>query len=288
MIPWFSIIAYSSAWSFGSQIFSSLGKDMPMIQLNFLKATFAFFLFLIVALLGGNLFIHPQAIFFLLLSGILGFAIADLFLFYALAHLGASRTLMLASFAPSLIALQAYFLLGLTLSFSKIIGIILMISCVFFLSFEKKSRGSFSWKLAGIAFIGISLDSLGVIFSKKAFMLDPHLGGFSANVYRVGIAVVFLFLLNLKTRYSLNYFHLPSPKLKLLLIATILGNFFSLGMYLQAISKTNPAIVSGIGGALAPIIASICEHIRKKEPPTLWFLTGVATMIGGAVIFIFF
>lgn len=269
MVSWPLIFAFCFCWFVGSQVYAHIGQRMAILRLNFFKGCIALVLFFLTALFLGRFEITPAALFYLALSGVIGFAIGDLFIFRSFSQLGPSKTLMLAAFEPFIIALISTFYLSVGLKSNQWAGLLLLFLCVFFLSRERKKTGDFSWKLIGIALIGISLDGIGVIFSKKAFMVDSELNSALANIYRILPALFVLYLINVRRKHSFTFLKLQKKEVSLLVIATFFGNFLSLGLYLHAISVGNPAIVAAVAGAITPMMATTYEHIRDKKKPSL-------------------
>jgi len=223
----------------------------------------------------------------LLLSGFLGFLLADLFIFYSFAKNGPARTLMLAAFEPTIVAVYSYLILGLTLPLGKIIGLFFLLLCLCFLALERSKRGSVSLKVALLALVGINIEALGVVFTKKAFILAPHLSPMTANLYRVLPAIVLLPMLARFMNVKMGIGDISTKSKLNILGSSLLGTFMALYLYVYAISKFgHPSIIAGLG-SLAPIYASIYEHWRDKKYPNRYFVGSIVSMIVGVLFLIF-
>lgn len=287
-MPYLAIFASSWCWAIATQIFSHLGRQISVFRLNLYKAFFSLGLFVIAGFFfNDNLEIfqkltttHQHTLAFLLISGTLGFAVGDLFIFRAFAKIGAARSLMVQAFSPTLVAVYSYVLLGSLLEPRRILGLGFLFVCLFFLSLDKRQKIPFSWMGAGICFIGIALDSLGVVFSKLAFNSLETLDSGEANIYRLAIALPVLLFLTRAAGRPLGFKDIPKKIMILIFVGSFFGTFMALYFYLYSISKLEPAVVVGIA-SITPIYASIIEHVRDRIVPSPYFYVAIASMFGG-------
>lgn len=286
MNPYLAEFISSILWTFSTQVYSKLVAKLSVFRFNFYKAVIGFFCFLIVALFQGNLFPASNVILILLLSGLLGFVLADLLIFYSFSKNGPARTLMIMSFSPATAAIYSYFILGQVLPFRKSIGIIFMILCIISLALEKIKNRDISIRIVIMTLIGMNLDSVGVIFSKKAFLMDPTLTSINANVFRILPAIIILFIINKFKNVNLSIKEINfDTKLKII-TSCFFGTFLALYLFLYAISKAiYPSVIIAIG-SLTPIYASIYEHILTKKAPNLFFLIAIVNMLIGVYFII--
>lgn len=237
MSPYSAVFISAILWAISTQIYARMVQKLSVYRFNFYKSILALFLFSAAALLTGRFEFPVQAMPYLLLSGFLGFTLADLFIFYSFAKNGPARTMIFSSFSPSIIAVYSYFILGKTIPLSKIVGLFFLLLCLLFVALERKRRGNISLKVAMLAIIGINIEALGVVFTKKSFMICPSLDAGTANIYRVLVAVVFLFILNSIKKVKFGVSDLDVGTKKNILISTFLGTFMALYFYVYAISN---------------------------------------------------
>jgi drug/metabolite transporter (DMT)-like permease len=272
-------------WTAASQLYASVSRSMNVRQVNIVKAVISLSLF---AVLSYFFFPHRvlerETIFWLSVSGVVGFALGDLFLFYAFAKIGPARTLMIAGFAPAIIAAISYFFFDDPFPLKKLWGLGLMLACVYMLSREKESRALVTRSILLIAFLGIFLDSFGVALSKHAFRVDPELNPSHANFHRILAALPVLALV--------YYRHEDSRKRKIsrrelltTLVAAFLGTFLALFFYLKALSLENAAIVSAISLS-SPFFSSLYEHARDRQWPKPQFAIALLLMLTAVWILI--
>jgi uncharacterized membrane protein len=194
---------------------------------------------------------------------------------------------MLAAFEPSIVALLAYFILGMTLPLGKIIGLFFLLACLCFVALERSKRGNVSLKVAALALVGICIEALGVVMTKKAFMIAPEMSSMTANLYRVMPAVVCLPLINYFMGVKMGIGGISNKTKMSILGSSLLGTFLALYFYLYAISHYgHPSIIAGLG-SLAPIYASIYEHWRDKKLPNRYFIGAIVSMALGVFFLVF-
>ncbi len=287
MSAYLAVFISSLLWAISTQIYAKMVQKLTVYRFNFYKSIIAFVCFFIACVFTGTLYVPWEAMPYLLLSGFLGFTLADLFIFYSFSKNGPARTMIFSSFSPSIIAVYSYFILGKTLPAQKVVGLFFLLLCLMFIALERRNRGNVSLRVAVLAIIGINIEALGVVFTKKSFMVMPDLSPFTANLYRVGVAVVILGVLNSIKGVKFGIKDLGWDIKGRVAISTFLGTFMALYFYLYAISHYNhPSIIAGIG-SLAPIYASVYEHWRDKKRPNRYFVGAIASMICGVLFLIF-
>lgn len=100
-----SVFVASLLWTFATQLFAIVGREINNLRLNFYKSAISLLLFLAVFLLSAPYIPDVKVIYLLLLSGLLGYALGDLLIFRGFAVLGAANTLIITSFGPALVAI---------------------------------------------------------------------------------------------------------------------------------------------------------------------------------------
>lgn len=288
MSPFVAAFISSLFWAISTQVYSKMVNKLSVYRFNLYKSIIAIVCFSTASyFMAGTLLAPVATIPWLLLSGFLGFMLADLFIFYSFAKNGPARTLMLSAFAPSIIAIHAYFILGKTLPLGKVIGLIFLVVCLCFIGLERSRRGNVSVKVAILAFIGINIEAIGVVLTKKCFIMAPEMSAMTVNFYRVIPAVLILpFLVRFKN-IKIGIGDLSTKTKLSILGSSLLGTFLALYFYLYAISHYgHPSIIAGLG-SLAPIYASIYEHWRDKKYPNRYFIGAIVSMLIGVLFLIF-
>ena len=280
------VLMAAALWTIATQFYSIIGRQISISRFNLYKSVLAFILFFLVTSIAKDSFPSCRIAGILTISGISGFAIADLFIFWGFAQMGAARTMMMASFTPLMIAIYSYFILDKTLPSSKLIGIVFLILCLLFLALEKGKKRNYSTLVPIMVFIGINFDALGVTLSKHSFMRDPELTSAMANSIRTLPAIIILLIINYFKKIPIRINTL-SLKLKWqIVISILLGTFLALLIYLHAISLDgHPAVIAALG-SISPFIAMIYENIRDKQIPSKYQLLAASSVICGLLFII--
>jgi drug/metabolite transporter (DMT)-like permease len=287
MSAYLAVFLSSFLWAIATQFYAKIVNKLTVFRFNFYKSVFALICFFIAAFAIGKLAPPAGTLSWLLWSGFLGFALADLFIFYSFAKNGPARTLMLSAFEPSLIAIYSYFIIHQALPWNKAIGLLFLIMCLVFMAMERKKTGTLSLKVAVLALIGINLEALGVVFTKKAFLIAPEMSSMTANFYRVMPAIVFLGALNCFKGIKFGIGDLSVKMKASIVFSAFLGTFLALYFYLYALSSDlHPSIIAGLA-SLAPFYASIYEHWRDKKFPNKYFVLAFCSMVVGVFILIY-
>jgi drug/metabolite transporter (DMT)-like permease len=262
-------------FALGSMLFTQYSKKVSVIFMNYFKALIAagcFFLALSVSDLWVPL--DSYCIIRLALSGFIGLCIGDIFLLKAFTHIGPARTLILFGFQPLILGILSYLFLGQSLNLEKMWAILCFILCLGVFSVEN-FRTHKSWGAVGICFalIGFLLDASGVILTRLSFDHDPSMHSFQANYYRCLGAIAGFLVLSIKypLKFREGFVLAPIKDKGMLLLATTLGTFLSLSLYLHAIKYGHLATVSALT-ITGPMFAAIFECIWAKRWPSPYFI----------------
>ena len=273
-------------WAVSTVIFGRLGKSLSPLVLNLAKGCIAIALITLTLVLRANL--QPElpsaAVFWLLLSGVIGIGLGDTAYFKAINGLGARRALLMESLAPPLAALLALMFLGERLSAIAWMGIFLTILGVAWVISERVpvvdgasphlGRGVVWGLLAALGQASGAVMSRGALANTS---VDPLWSGLLRIVAGV---VVLVLLVGWRGQVGAKLRPLRSRQLlPIVALAAFLGTY--LGIWLQQISfKYTPA---GIAQALLatsplfvlPIAAMMGDRITGRA------ILGVLVAIGG-------
>ncbi len=258
-------------WGLGAQFYAYYGRKFSSVWINAFKALAAGIFFTCAVIIAGGFHeIIPSAAFVLLLSGLIGLGVADIFLVKAYAGMGPGRTMMLFSFQPLFVGVISYFAFGQVINPQKFISIIFFIICIVIFSLETfRKEGHWNIKNTLFAFLGMVFDGIGVMLTRYGFDKAPDITVFEGNLYRVIGALVFFVIVSRVFKFSFraNFQSLSPSRRFILFFAVFLGTFVSLGFYLQAIRTGDLAIVTAIT-VTGVIFASLFESIFKRAWPT--------------------
>ena len=236
----------------------------------------------------GVPYVDARAINLFMLSGIIGLALGDSFLFLSLGHLGAHRTALLASLGPVFTALGAYFFRGEALPVLRIAGIAFAIGGVAMVVwFRPHGRETRHADRAGIVYglLASVCQAGGVLVSKEAFV-DADVPLLSA-VLRLGAATAILAVFALFRR-ELNgqVLRLFSPRpFRRLLLATFFATFCGVWLMQAGISWTDSAVASALHST-TPLFTLPIALFILKERATVGAIAGSCLAVAGVLTLI--
>jgi len=239
----------------------------------------------------------------LILSGVIGFAISDALLFTAMLHLGAHRTSLMMALVPVVSALLAWGLFGEVLTWIQMLaglvtvgGVALVISATRTADVPSTegapSAGSASPTdggarrvLVGVLFAGGAAvaQSLRYILSKQGMS-----GGFpvvSANVMQILSATVAVWIVALVRRDVRGSFRamIERRALRPTVGGALTGPFLGVTLSLVALSSAPVGIASTLM-ALAPVALLPLSWFLFRERITLRAIAGTVLAVGGVAL----
>lgn len=259
-----------------------------------------------ILLLGGvHLFIYGTVIptnagmerwFWLGISGIVGLAIGDLFLFKAYISMGPRIGLLFLSLSPAIATLLAWIFLGEKLSLGSIFAIMLTLSGIAWvvlasnnISQEEQTTDDATKRridtkgiTAGI--IAASGQALGVVLAKNG--LKGEFPALSANVIRMSTAFLALWLLTIFQRQVTSTIQKVNDQrsgLLYILGGAFFGPLIGVSLSLFAIQNTSIGIASTII-ALPPIFLLPIGHFVFKEKITWQAVAGTVLAVTGVAM----
>ena len=136
----FAGLATSALWVVSSLAFAAAGRRMGATRLNLLRSLLAAALLLVLhGFLNGNPWptIGADRTWYLAISGLLGLAIGDQFLFAGYVLVGARTTTLLMTLAPTVAASLSWIVFGQTMSLQAIFGMIITLLGVLWVAAER-------------------------------------------------------------------------------------------------------------------------------------------------------
>jgi len=273
-------------WALSTVIFGRLGKSLSPLVLNLAKGCIAIALILITLVLQQNLQpqLPPVAVFWLMLSGVVGIGLGDTAYFKSINHLGARRALLMECLAPPLTALIALVFLQEQLSAIAWGGILLTVGGVAWVISERVPNAGQQYVNVQAGIVWSCLAQLGqasgAVMSRGALTntdVDPLWSGL-LRITAGGIILVIL--VGSRGQVGAQLRPLRSRQLlPILALAAFLGTY--LAIWLQQVAfKLTPA---GIAQALLatsplfvlPIAASLGDRVTGRS------ILGVLVAIGG-------
>jgi drug/metabolite transporter (DMT)-like permease len=226
----------------------------------------------------------------LVLSGMLGLGLGDLFLLAAYARMGAGRTLILFGFQPLILGVSSWYLFSQPLSSYKLVAVLFFLLCLYLFSLEKfKENGH--WEITGLvaALLGVLFDNTGILLTRWSFDTAPGMGVIQVNFIRVCGAVVFFLTLSpfLKPGLVKNFLALRPKDRGSIMFASIAGTFVSLVLYLSAVRVAHLASLSAMG-VFGPLYSTTLECWLDRKAPSRYLLLAMASFVIGFAILLMF
>ena len=229
----------------------------------------------------------------LTLSGVIGFAISDAFLFRALYHIGAHRTSLVTSLIPVISTAMAWIVFGETMSWTQLLasagvvaGIALVVSAR---SPGRRDAANVRQATLGILFaLGtVVTQSARYILSKKA--LAHAIPALSANVVQIVAAAAAVWIAAFAGgRWKNDLEPFSDPRAAGGMIGgAIAGPFIGVTLSMVALSYARVGIASTLM-ALQPVLLLPFAALVLKERIGVRAIAGTALAVGGvACLFLF-
>ena len=294
MTYWGEIAALGTAicWSFSAVFFTIASRRVGALTINLFRLPLAIFLLWGTYLIsGGDFSIPREALFYLAMSGVLGLAIGDTFLFYSMVRVGSRISMLLLSLAPPITALLAFMVLGEVLSPKEILGIALAILGVSWVVLEQNDapraqrRSFLKGVLLGV--LSAFTQALNLIFAKKALVMDvdPLYGTLIRMLSAALILWPTSFLLR-KIKNPLKMLKADVTAIKYLLSGVAMGPYLGVWLSLVAVKFTHTGVAATIMSIVPVTMIPISIRFEKEKPSIRSVIGAVITVVGIAFLFL--
>ncbi|MEZ5071993.1 MAG: DMT family transporter [Bacteroidales bacterium] len=292
----FAALGTALCWTVTSMAFEAAGKRVGALSLNLIRLLLGLaFLTLFNLVVRGEFLPHANSYqwFWLVLSGLVGFVLGDLFLFQAFIQIGARISMLVMSLVPPITALIAWITLGEMLNAREFLGMGLTVAGIALVLWARADRGEdgkkIRWK-AGPVFAGVLLalggaagQATGLVFSKKGMQ---GMNAFSATQIRIIAGVLgFLVVISAFRRWGRVRTGLADRKaMKSMTLGAFAGPFLGVSLSLLAVQYTDTGVAATLM-ALTPVLII---------PPAIWIgkerirwpeILGAVVSMGGVVLF---
>ncbi|NOT79212.1 MAG: DMT family transporter [Bacteriovoracaceae bacterium] len=291
--PLFYALVATLCFSYSSTIFTEFARKISPFWMNSFKAFIALFAFWITVFFMDNWIpINIKSIFALLSSGCIGLMIADIFMLHAMKDLGAARMLMIFGLQPFFLGLGSYFLFNQSFSLLNFLGVLLMLCCLYTISLESYKKNG-SWQLRGMLFglVAIFLDGIGVLLTRYGFDQTETISSAQVNAVRcvgaiLGFVIINYFIHKKKERLSFipTWKKLTKNEKYRIILGSLGGTYFSLMLYLTAVSKGQLSVISSVT-ITGPMFAAFFECIKSKRWPSTYLFIAFIFFISGFLVF---
>ena len=234
-------------------------------------------------------------IYWLILSGCIGFGFGDMALFGALPRIGPRLSILLTQcLAGPVAGLAEWIWLGQKIRLAEAVcGLFILIGVLAALMpTSKSSVNRFFWSGVGFGILSALGQGIGAVISRKAGWINlaaatPIDGGTAAFQRMLGgffITVVFIYCFRRgeKITFLTPQTHRLRPGWHNILINGLVGPSIGVGFYQYALTSTPSAIVLAIV-ATSPVMVMLIQFYTGEEKPGKLSIAGALVAVGGAV-----
>jgi len=232
--------------------------------------------------------------FWLGLSGFVGLALGDSFLFQAFVLIGPRLSMLMMALAPVLGALLAWLFLGETLALLEIVGIGITLVGIMIVIAERSSNSAVQttdnrrYVLGLLCGLGGAIGQAGgLVLSKMG--LEGGFPALSGNLIRLLIAGAIIWLFAIANRQLISSYRTlrAHPRAMLLLTGgTVLGPVLGVWFSLVAVQNTNIGVASTLS-SLMPIFLIPISYVMFRERVTRQAVVGTLVAFAGMVVLFF-
>ncbi len=308
-----ALAAFGTAisWSLSAVFFENASRRSGALAVNFWKVTFAFFLLCLAGLVSRGLPLPTDATarnwILLSISGIVGFVIADYFLFNAYLLIGSRTTVVFQALTPLFTALFAYASLGETMELLPLTGMLVVVLGIVIVVVARNGKPAPKPEAAArepgarpsaapgapagkkgyvFAFLSSLFQAGGLLFSKVG------LGDYSAiagTQIRVLAGIGGFGLMALLLRQGNTVFKAPlrdRTVLKSLGLGSVFGPFAGVTFSLFALQKASAGTASTLMALTPVLIIPVSVFILGQKVKKAEILGACIAVMGAALFFV--
>ena len=283
----------SFLWAATSTFFTLAGRKVGSGVLNRTRILLAILLLFLAHLVIKQplpVDISTERLFWLSLSGVIGLALGDAFLFQAFVMVGPRISMLMMALAPVIAAVFAWIFLGESLSTGQITGILLTVGGVAWVVAGRDGRGGVQIGrriyLTGVLFglVGATGQALGLVTAKQGLYGD--FSPLSATLVRMLAAGAVLWLVATFRRQVKPTFVVLSRhrrSLRYILAGAFVGPFLGVTFSLIAVQNTEVGVASTLM-ALSPVILLPVSYFVFDERFGWQAVAGTLLAISGVAL----
>lgn len=278
-------------WAFAVILFKKSGESVHPIALNVFKSTMAMVLLVPTILLGGESLFHAAPIWdygLLLLSGVIGVAVADSMFFKSLNLLGASLSAIIdCLYSPFIILLSVLFI-GERLGWVQGGGVLLIISAVLTVT-SRQGNGSISrhnlvwgalWGAAAMALMAIS-----IVMVKPLLDRSPMLWATEVRLVGGCLALYGMLLFN-RHRASIMMSLLVTRSWKYTVAGSFLGAYVAMVLWVGGMKYTQASTAAALNQS-SNVFVFLFAALFLKEKITWLKVVAILTAVTGVLLVTF-
>jgi drug/metabolite transporter (DMT)-like permease len=286
-------LATALLWTFSTLAWTSAGRQIGSLAVNFNRLVIAFLLLSIYCKLHLGSWLPPDADgktwITLLMSGVLGFFFADICCFKSLLIIGPRLTLLLLATTPPMTAIFASFYLHDSMHLFQWIAMAVTLSGVAWVVLEQPEtpkeshhRKDFAWGVL-LALAGSSFAAAGSVLSKQGI---GNYDAFAATFIRIiGGLICFLPVLVISGRWwQVGRSVLRGHTMLIVLGGTIVGPVVGVAMSLEALRHCSAGVAMTIINTMPVMILPLVIIFYKEKVSPRAAVGAVISVIGIAML----
>jgi drug/metabolite transporter (DMT)-like permease len=275
-------------WAVSVVLFRLSGRTLRPLALNFFKNAVALAMFALTFVVLRVPFAYPAPPMdyaLLVLSGVIGIAVADTIFFSSLNLVGAGLSQVASlSYSPFVI-LFTFFFLGERLTIGDVAGAALIMLGIFLTAGHEPPPGSTKADIRrgiGLATLSMALMALGVALAKPVLDRSPVLWSTSVRLAGGMAALVILATVSPRQRGLWRTLR-PSAAWKVSLPAAALGAYVAMLVWIAGMKYTQASTASILNQTSAVFVLPIAA-VTLKESITLRKAAAVAAAVAGVAL----
>jgi drug/metabolite transporter (DMT)-like permease len=288
-----SALLTAIVWSGSAFLFAAATARVGSMQVNIVRLMLAtVLLVVIIVVLQFDTRLSASQIMNLGISGVIGLAIGDTFLFRAFKEIGARMSMLIMSLAPAFSAVLAYAFLDEVISMWGIVGIVVTMAGIAMVVLEKDRSGSSRYLMTAVgvlyALVGALGQGGGLIFAKVAFM-ESDLNGFVATLVRIIASLILLLPVLLLTGRLRNPIPVFMKERRAFLFTSggaVLGPVLGISFSLIAIAHTKVGIAATIMATVPILMLPIARFVTREHITGKSVVGAFITVAGVAILFL--
>jgi len=281
----------AACWAQNSLVYSLAGKRVSSSTVTHIRLWIALpAIMLVHFVFNGTFFpvgLPIEGYLYLGGSGLIGFFLADLFIFKAFVDVGPRETLVIMTLSPIFGAIMSLLLLGELLTPLQIIGILTTVAGVAWVVFVERSdpgKKNRNYVLGVLfAFLGAFTQAAGMVLAKGGIVSGVH--PISANAVRISAGLIGIIIFAAARGHLISDFRKMTDRKALLLIAAgaLVGPVLGIILTLYAFQWAPVGVVTTLMQTSPILLLPIERFVFKKHLP-LGAIAGTFLAIGGAAL----
>lgn len=290
----FAALTVAFAWTITALSFEYAAKRVGSLNVNLIRLPLALVYLAIFTFFTRGNALPTDATghqwIWLLLSGVVGFVIGDLFLFKAFVNIGSRFSMLIMTLVPPITAFLGWLFLDEFLTWFYLLGMVLTVSGIFLALNAHKDGDTNKFSkhsIRGIFYaIGGALGQAGGLILSKIGMQNYN--PFASTQIRiiagvVGFALIMVFMGRIKQGVEALK---NKEGMKGILIGSFFGPFIGVSLSLVAVQYTNTGVVSTIMSIVPILIIPPSIIFFKQKVSWIEMIGALLSVIGVALFFV--